>query len=77
MSKKQLPDVDIEKLQGYLVKYRINHQYDTEMELFDGNVPYNQILVRTAFNLLKRLDKLPQGVPWIQEELKRENENRT
>lgn len=71
MNETSLSKGEIEKLQGYLKKYRIDHQYDPEVEYFDCKVPPGQIAVRMAFELLKKYDKLPQGIAWIEEELKR------
>lgn len=57
--------------QEYLKKHKIDHAYDERVD--DWNCPLEQVAVRDFFEYLKGLNRLPDDVPWIQEELKREN----
>ena len=72
-------DTTVESLvkfrQQYLRKHKIDHNYDERVD--DWNCPLEQVAVRDFFEYLKGLNCLPDDVPWIQEELKRENENHT
>lgn len=57
----------------------IDHKYDEECEYSDWRCLFDsalskQITSRLAFEALKIIGKLPQGVPWIEEELKRSEE---
>ncbi len=71
---------DIIKMQKILQKCKIDHSYDTKI----GGIPpdwghkemdeyFEQEIARDCFDTLKALNRLPDDVPWIQEELKREN----
>ena len=41
------------KLEDYLIKHPIDPKYDEESEYFDGNVPDEQLLARTAQRILE------------------------
>lgn len=62
-------------MQQYLRENRLNHDFDDWADAW--NCPLEQVLVRDFYELLKERNCLPNDVPWIQEELKRENENHT
>lgn len=64
----------IRRMQNFLIKTPIDHKWtDEDIEAFDGDCPASQELARDYFDTLKALNRLPDDVPWIQEELKREN----
>lgn len=71
MSESKITQEEIEYMQNILVKNPIDHKYDEECEYFDCDVPPIQLAVRLSFKALKEMGKLPQGVAWIEEELKR------
>lgn len=71
---------DILEMQDTLREIKINHSYDTRI----GGIPpdwghkelntyLEQEIARDCFDTLKALNRLPDDVPWIQDELKREN----
>ena len=71
---------DILEMQDTLREIKINHSYDTRI----GGIPpdwghkelntyLEQEIVRDCFDTLKALNRLHDDVPWIQDELKREN----
>ena len=57
--------------QQYLREHKIDHNYDDWIDAW--NCPLEQKAVRDFFEYLKALNRLPDDVPWIQEELQREN----
>lgn len=57
--------------QQYLREHKIDHNYDDWVDAW--NCPLEQKAVRDFFEYLKALNRLPDDVPWVQEELKREN----
>ena len=61
----------VEFRQQYLRDHKIDHNYDDWMDAW--NCPLEQRAVRDFFVYLKELGRLPDDVPWVQEELKREN----
>lgn len=64
----------IEEMQAFLKNTPIDHKWtDKDIEAFDGDCPVSQEIARDYFDTLKALNRLPDDVPWIQEELKREN----
>ena len=75
---------DILDMQDTLRELKIDHSYDNKI----GGIPHDwghkelntyleQEIVRDCFDTLRFLNRLPDDLPWIQEELKRENENYT
>ena len=71
---------DILDMQDSLRELKIDHSYDNKI----GGIPpdwghkelntyLEQEIVRDCFDTLKALNRLPDDVSWIQEELKREN----
>lgn len=60
--------------QQYLREHKIDHNYDDWIDAW--NCPLEQKAVRDFFEYLKALNRLPDDVPWVQEELKR-SENHT
>lgn len=50
----------IEELKQFLKEHPIDHTYDEEAELFDGNCPPEQLAARSTYELLKQLDELPE-----------------
>lgn len=50
----------IEELKRYLKENPIDHTYDEEADLFDGECPPEQLAARSAYELLKRLGELPE-----------------
>lgn len=67
----KLTQRQIEDLQNTVIETPIDHKYDKEYEYFDCDVPIDQMATRSAFRVLKKIGKLPQGIAWIEEELKR------
>jgi len=71
---------DILEMQDSLRELKIDHSYDNKI----GGIPpdwghkelntyLEQEIARDCFDTLKALNRLPDDVPWIQDELKREN----
>lgn len=52
----------IKELQQWLRDYPIDHQYDEECELFDGNAPAEQQISRMSYSILKEIGKLPEDL---------------
>lgn len=50
----------VEELKQYLKEHPIDHAYDEEAELFDGDCPPEQLAARSAFELLKMIGELPE-----------------
>ncbi len=50
----------IEELKRFLKEHPIEHAYDEQAELFDGDCPPEQLAARSAYELLKRIGKLPE-----------------
>ena len=72
-------EADILDMQDNLRELKIDHSYDNKI----GGIPpdwghkelntyLEQEIVRDCFDTLKALNRLPDDVSWIQEELKRE-----
>lgn len=72
MNDYRISDKRIDHLKKLLIENPIDHKYDEECELFDGDTPPMQLATRMAFNLLKELNQLPKGIAWIENELKKE-----
>lgn len=51
----------IEELKRYLKEHPIDHAYDEEADLFDGECPPEQLAARSAYELLKMLGELSEG----------------
>lgn len=47
-------------MQQWLRDNPIDHRYDEECELFDGNAPAEQQISRMSYLILKELGKLPE-----------------
>lgn len=80
-SKDEATENDIIKMQKILQKCKIDHSYDDKVEsippdweFFDSSNYFLQEIARDCFDTLKALNRLPNDVPWVQEKLKR-NEN--
>lgn len=67
----EITQEEIDRMQEDLIKTPIDHRYDDEIEYLDCDVPLEQIATRCAYEVLKKIGKLPQGIAWIEEELKR------
>lgn len=65
MSNGKITEEDIKILQKEVLEIKIDPQYDDDT--FDGDIPMEQIMVRTARMILESLNRMP-------EELKREKE---
>lgn len=83
-TKDKATENDIIKMQKILQKCKIDHSYDDKVEsippdcgFWDSSNYFLQEIARDCFDTLKALNRLPDNIPWIQEELKRENENHT
>ena len=50
----------IKEMQQWLRDNPIDHRYDEECELFDGNAPAEQQISRMSYLILKELGKLPE-----------------
>ena len=59
--------------QQYLREHKIDHNYDDWIDAW--NCPLEQKAVRDFFEYLKALNRLPDDVPWVQEELRRSENN--
>lgn len=53
---------EIANMQQWLRDYPIDHQFDEECELFDGNPPAEQMISRNCLYFLKKLGKLPEDI---------------
>lgn len=70
----EINESSIKRMQAFLKKTPIDHKWtDEDVEAFDGDCPVSQEIARDYFDTLKALNCLPDDVPWVQEELKREN----
>ena len=65
MSNGKITEEDIKILQKEVLEIKIDPQYDDDT--FDGDIPMEQIMVRTARMILESLNRMP-------EEPKREKE---
>ena len=50
----------VEELKRYLKEHPIDHAYDEEEELFDGNCPIEQLSARAAYEVLEMIGELPE-----------------
>lgn len=81
-TKDEATENDIIKMQKILQKCKIDHSYDDKVEsippdcgfLYSSNY-FLQEIARDCFDTLKALNRLPNDVPWVQEKLKRSENN--
>lgn len=59
---KYLTEEDIKDLQQLLTKNPIDPAYNDECELFDSPAPMEQQAARWAYRILKKINRLPDGM---------------
>ena len=81
-TKDEATENDIIKMQNILQKCKIDHSYDDKVEsiphdweFLDSINYFLQEIARDCFDTLKALNRLPNDVPWVQEKLKRSENN--
>lgn len=60
MSNGKITEEDIKILQKEVLEIKIDPQYDDDT--FDGDIPMEQIMVRTARMILESLNRMPEGL---------------